>query len=389
MIVAQSLLAALAVFSAVLGALAWRNMARTPRLVEADPTLPDPAPSVSVVMAARDEAKRIGPAILSRLADGYPDVEYILVDDRSDDGTARIAREVAGDDARLKILRVEELPEGWLGKVNALRLGLQEGRGEWVAFSDADVSVERGMLARVVATCLREGLDCYTLVPEYRSHSVMVDALWTVFIRVLGLALDDRRVRDPSSKLAVGSGAFTIVRREILDRTPGFEHMRMETADDMALGAMAKEAGGRCSIGTAVGLASVRMYDHVGAFLRGVEKNGSTTGAHPVRWTFAILLFAVLDVSPVAALVTGIATASPWLILVGIATCVFTWVVNIVALYGSSRIWAPALVWPLGTVLFAYGVIRATWLARIRGGVWWRGTFYPLAELEAGRRFHL
>jgi hypothetical protein len=52
--------------------------------------------------------------------------------------------------------------------------------------------------------------------------------------------------------------------------------------------------------------------------------------------------------------------------------------------YAQVRWWQAAFM-PVGGLLFAYAIARSTWLALRRGGIVWRGTFYPLAELRKGR----
>jgi len=322
---------------------------------------------------------------MSRLADDYPDLELVLVDDRSTDGTGDVARDATGGDPRLQIVRIDELPDGWLGKVHALAEGVRAAQGDYLLFSDADVTVEPKTLARAVALCEREAVDCLALVPEYRSASVLIDATWTVFMRVMCLALDPARMADPRSNAVIGSGAFTLVRRSALERTAGFEHLRMESADDMALAAMIKASGGTCVGVVGMGCVSVRMYDSVGSFVRGIEKNGATTAARPVAATLGVLGFAILDYAPLLALAVGPA----WLRALAASAVLVQWIANVAIMRETCRLWAPAFLWPVGTALFAFGVLRATWLAVIRRGVTWRGTFYPLADLEAGRRFTL
>jgi hypothetical protein len=379
-------LVAVAAFASSAGAaLGWRNLARTRLLRDVDPSGVERWPSVSVVMPARNEADRVGPAIASRLADDYPGLELVLVDDRSDDGTAEVARDAAAGDPRLRIVRVDELPAGWLGKVHALDAGVRVTRGEYLLFSDADVSVEPGAVARAVAACERDGIDCLAILPEYRSASVLVDATWTVFVRAILLAIDPARAENPRSRAALGSGAFTLVRRSTLERTPGIPHLRLESADDVALAGMLKAAGGRNVVMVGAGCVSVRMYDSAAGFVRGIEKNGSTSAARPVRSLAGFLGFAAADLSPLLALAVG----PPWSRAIGALACVVAWVPNVAVLKGTCRVWAPALLWPIGSLLFAFGTSRATVLALVRGGILWRGTFYPLAELTEGRRFTL
>jgi len=96
------------------------------------PALGEPArlPRLSVVVQARDEGSTIGRALGSLLEQDYPDLEVIVVDDRSSDSTGSVLRKLAAKDGRLSVLRVEDLPAGWLGKNHALWRGADRASGE-------------------------------------------------------------------------------------------------------------------------------------------------------------------------------------------------------------------------------------------------------------------
>lgn len=352
--------------------------------------VPAPAPPrwprVSVVLAARDEARDIGAAVASRLADDYPDLELILVDDRSVDGTGEVAERVAAGDRRFTLVRVDELPPGWLGKVHALHRGAGCATGEWLLFSDGDVSVGPGTLRRAIGHCLAEGVDMLALVPSFETGSVIVDAIWTVFLRAMLVIVDPRAVRNPRSKVSMGSGGFNLVRRSAYERTGGLEHLRLETGDDVGLGLMVKQAGGRVELIDGSDHVSVPMYRSVREFLRGIEKNGSTTATVPLAvFVAALALLWAVVFAPVPALIAGPA----WCRALAALTLAAYTAGEVAALWTNARRWLPALLWPLGGLLMSYGLVRATWLAKRNGGVSWRGTFYSLEELAEGRRVSL
>ncbi len=219
----------------------------TARIVRAIPVLlddPSAPPAqwarLSLVVAARDEAETLGPAVRSRLAEGYPELEVVLVDDRSTDGTGAVVDTLASEDPRVRAVHVTRLPPGWLGKLHALSEGLRLATGEWLLFSVADVHLAPGTLLRAVAFSEAHRLDHLSILPQLIPVSWLVDAALASFSRT-GMVLGRvGLVSDPRSKVGGRVGAFGLVRRSALERSPGIEHLRLEVADDLALGQMLK-----------------------------------------------------------------------------------------------------------------------------------------------------
>ncbi len=367
------------------------HLRRIRTLARLVPPAPERWPKVSVVIAARNEASTVGPAMASRLADDYPELELVFIDDRSEDGTGDAVRRAAQGDRRLAIERVEALPEGWLGKLNAMHLGAQRASGEWLLFSDADVHLERGALRKAVAHCLAEKIDFLALVPAYRTGDFAMDMVLPVFLHVMAVIADPHAIRDPAKKrAAVGSGAFNLVRRELFERSGGFEPLRMETGDDVALAAQVKAAGGQLEMIDGNGSASVAIYRSLPEFFRGIEKNGSSLAPIP----FALLaagfaLYDAIQFAPLVALSAGLAAQVPWLAVLGAGSFFAATLSYAAGLRLNTDAIAPALFWPLALPVMQLAMLRSVWLAKRRGGVLWRGTFYSLAQLEAGRRFKL
>ncbi|MEL7488329.1 MAG: glycosyltransferase [Pseudomonadota bacterium] len=137
-----------------------------------DAAAPRRWPVVAVVIPARDEAETIGPVIASHMASDYPgEVRIVLVDDQSADGTASLAREAAGAAPAhaLTILRAEDLPDGWSGKLWALYRGAREAANdarqpEYFLFTDADIVHAPTTLRRLVAKAEAEGLALASLM---------------------------------------------------------------------------------------------------------------------------------------------------------------------------------------------------------------------------------
>src|SRR5262249_8214682 len=134
--------ALLALIAAAYWLLALVTSARTARampvLERQSPPEPVRWPRLTLVIAARDEAAELEAALRSRLAEDYPDLELVVVDDRSTDGTGAIVDRLAAEDPRIVPIHLKTLPEGWLGKLHAMHQGVQRARGEWILFTDAD-----------------------------------------------------------------------------------------------------------------------------------------------------------------------------------------------------------------------------------------------------------
>src|SRR5690349_17494035 len=170
---------------------------------------PPPArwPRVSLLVPARNEIGTLGPAMRSRLAEGYPALEVVLVDDRSTDGTSALVDTLAAEDDRIRALHVDSLPPGWLGKLHAMSEGLQLATGEWILFSDADVHLVAGTIARAVAFAEAHRLDHLSILPELLPATWLVDAALASFTRT-GLVMGRVwLVSDPRSNVGGSVGA--------------------------------------------------------------------------------------------------------------------------------------------------------------------------------------
>lgn len=367
-----------------LSALYWLTLAglalRSYLGVRTIASLPAPArtswPSLSIVIPARDEGAHVLEALKAKLSDGYPELQVVLVDDRSTDDTGAQAR--ALNDPRLTVTRVDTLPDGWLGKVNALQCGLQSARGEWLLFSDADVHLAPGTLAKLIDWAEREGLDSIAAVPKITPGGPIITAALAAFSRFIVTFPRLWAVEDPKSKAAMGVGAFNLFRRKALEQSPGLEWLKMEIADDAALGIMLKRAGARQRVVIAQDAVSLEFYPSYSAMARALEKNGAMAPAGVIILGLFVML--VLELGYLAAF------ADQRLLLVGVCT----WVLGLGTQLGVCR-WLRMPGWPsffpgLGVLPLAAAIGRSGLLAWRRGGVNWRGTFYPSAVVRAGMR---
>lgn len=379
-----------------LGAIYWLlQLALTLRVVKSVPSIEDmPLPQgsifqkVSCIMTACNEADSIEQAMKTRLQEDYPNIEFILVEDRSTDRTPELADQIASQDRRVKVVHIKELPPGWLGKLNAMNTGVKHATGDWLLFSDVDVFVKRGAVARTISYCEARGLDHLPVIPEAFSATFLVDVVLSAFVRMLCLAARVWDIEDPDSDAAIGSGSFNLVRRSAYDKAKGFEWLKMEPGDDVALGQMLKQSGARCSVANGRNWVGVYFYKSLRAMAEGVERAGFTGIGN---FSFARILALSLGL--------GLLEASPFLALapIGVRALPFISVTLILIAFAVSsivNIWAgrkiiPGFFFPVAIAIMAFLLIRAGYFGAKRGGIYWRGTFYSNRELKAGKRIKI
>jgi len=337
-------------------------------------------PRISVIVTARDEALTIEAALRAKLANDYPNVEFIVVDDRSTDGTGEILDRVAAEDDRIVPLHIAELPEGWLGKVYAMHRAQVLATGEWILFSDADVHVEKGTLERLIAHAESESIDFIAVFPRMRPVSLIVDALISALIRMIMFTGRVWSSNDDRSHIGMGVGAFNLARRRILEESRALDELRMEIADDVALGALLKQRGARTRFYAGRSDVHVVFVDSLRSAARSIEKGGGWMGFSfwaPMLFVLGAIAFEVGI--PIAAIASGNPAGAIALVLATLAHAILS--------HHFGHPIRGAFLWPIGHALNMLLALRSGLRAWRQQGVYWRDTFYPRTILENGRRF--
>ncbi len=356
---------------------------KVPTLAAEKPTEPPSGyPRLSVVVPARDEEDGLEVSLGSVLDQDYPALEVVLVDDRSSDGTGGIMDHMAAGRENVRVIHVEELPEGWLGKSHAVYAGAEIARGEWLLFTDADIRFREDAMRRAVAYAESHDLDHLTLVPDLELKGYWLRSAISFFYVAFLLYRGYYRANIPSSKVGVGIGAFNLIRSRAYQEIGTYRAFALRPDDDLSLGTRVKNLGLRQRLAAGQGLLSVKWYDSLGDLIRGVEKNvfpaldyslpkvaGNFIGLLSVTvWPFAGMF---LTKGPARLLCLGAVAAQ--LVTYAIVNRFLGW-----------RIFPLALGYPVCALLFAGVILRSTALALLRGGIYWRGTFYPLSLLKRG-----
>jgi len=352
-----------------------------PRLEKTGIARDEFCPRISILFAARDEEEKLAAALETLIALDYPNLEIVAVDDRSEDSTPQILAAFVARDARVRMVRIDELPAGWLGKPHALQRGYEAASGEWLLFTDADVQFHAESLRRAVSIVEERKLDHLTLMCAVQMHGFWEKMLITFFGLGFHVATNPNNVGNPRSKSYVGIGAFQLVRRTAYEESGMHRRLALEVVDDMKLAKNIKQAGFRSCVGVAQKHVSVRWHAGAGNIVRGVTKNFFAAASYSLGVVAAqslgifctnILPFAALPFLhgwPLAFDAYAVAAALGF--HAGVAV-----VMRVSPLYALTN--------PLGAILFTYMLLRSTVVTMWQGGIVWRGTFYSLEELRRG-----
>jgi hypothetical protein len=360
---------------------AVRGLAKLPRLARIPPAEIAACPKVSLVFAARDEADKLPAALASMLAMDYPDFEVIAVNDRSQDGTAQILEDAAQRNSHLKVVHVRELPAGWLGKPHALQKGSELATGEWLLFTDADVHFAPDVLRRAIAVAGRDDLDHLSLIAKIDLSGFWETAATLYFTVGFTFGVEPWRVPAPDSRRYMGAGYFQLLRRSAYETIGTHRRLALEVVDDMKLGKLVKLGGFRSGVAIADSLVHLRWNRGLRELVHSVTKN--FFAASGFRVLVALLMIAgALLVSVVPFLALAFAHGVALICAAVAATLAATFLAGAARQSGAS--WLYGFTHPLGALLFCYMMLRSMVVTLWRGGIEWRGTFYPLEELRRG-----
>jgi chlorobactene glucosyltransferase len=333
-------------------------------------------PPVSLLIPARNEAAVIGQTIHSLLEQTYPQFEVILLDDDSSDGTASIAHAAGQKDPRLKILTGAPLPPGWLGKNWACHQLAQAANGEWLIFTDADVSWTPQALTALAAEMSRTRAGLLAVWPTQQTvtwgERLVVPLMALAVIGYLPLPLVHHT---PWASLAAATGQLLAFRREAYETIGGHAAVHDKIIEDVLLARGIKRYGRRLRLVDAAGLITCRMYSSWPEVRNGFAKNILAGYGDRVIWlALATVFHWLVFLGPWLWLALGWIEDGPpgwpvWpLILVGLGVGIRM----LTAAVTRQRL-GDALLMPLSVLLMTWIAIQAVWWRWRYGGPRWKG----------------
>ncbi len=253
------------------------------RLCEADESTP--APSVHVVVPARNEAAILPSTLPTLFAQQYAGALAItLADDNSDDGTAARAHWLAAESGATKFFSVTSVPPrppGWAGKVWALTAGVAAARAAgaepayWL-FTDADIAHAPDVVGALVATARADRRDLVSLMVQLRCETRWEQLLVPAFVFFFAKLYPFAWVADDRKRTAAAAGGCVLVADGMLRDIGGVERIADALIDDCALAAAVKGDGGRLRLELTTRSRSVRAYETLDSLWQMVARSAYT-----------------------------------------------------------------------------------------------------------------
>jgi chlorobactene glucosyltransferase len=376
---------ALAVLPWLVVAAVMRWRARGSRhLDDESATPPEPAPLVSVVIPARDEAHNVERCLRSVMATTYPRAEILVIDDHSTDGTGDLARRTASGDARVRVLIPPPLPTGWFGKSWACWSGAAAARGELILFTDADTTHAPDLLVRLVNAQRSQHADLISVGGRQEVGTfwerLLQPMVFTMLLARYGgtkAVTESRRAMDK-----IANGQCILVRRASYEQVGGHESVRDKVAEDLMLAQRFFRAGKHVALVIGLDQLSTRMYTSLGDLVRGWRKNifagagdavpFGVVGRRVILPMMLLLPWILVLLPPIVCIVAlcGGVELSPIPPVAATLALVVLWA----AIYRAFELRSYyAIIYPLGAVVMLYIVTSAI----VRGrSVGWKGRTY-------------
>jgi len=329
-----------------------RFFTRAPR-----PARGTPPPGVSVLVPARDEALVIGRLAAAVLANRDVDLELVVLDDDSQDDTARIITALAAEDPRVRLVRGQPLPAGWCGKQHACFQLAQAARHDILLFLDADVTLEPDAVARTVAFLDTRGVDLASGFPRQETGCLLdwllLPLIHFVLLGYLPLAIARS---DNRPGLAAGCGQLFVTRRDAYLRSGGHAAIKASLHDGIKLPRAYRAAGLSTDLFDAGDIARCRMYGTNREVVRGLGKNATEGIAAAGSILPFTLLLAGGQILPVILLLRGLADGwdgwPAWGVAATLAAAFAAWLPRALAVNRFGHSLSSAVVHPLGVAVF-------------------------------------
>ncbi len=334
---------------------------------------------VSILIPARDEAANIAAALATASMQTHAEIEILVLDDSSTDGTGDIARKAATLDPRIRVLSGAPLPAGWNGKQHACHQMSLAARHPVLLFLDADVRLAPDAVSRMLGYMQDRSFDLVSGFPRQITGTLAEKVVIPqILVLLLGYLPFYMARRLPAEGFAAACGQLMMVEAAAYKRAGGHYAFRNRMHDGLHLPRALRRTGGRTDILDATPLASVRMYDTWPDIREGFRKNATEGMANPVAlpiWT--VLLFGG-HILPPGLMLAALAAGQGGPALIAGCTTLAVFVARSALAWKTRQSWISVALHPVGVAITLWIQWTALLRARIGHRAVWRGRSYDV-----------
>ncbi|HKL16403.1 MAG TPA: glycosyltransferase family 2 protein [Balneolaceae bacterium] len=302
--------------------------------LSAETSSPDSKPLVSICVPARNEEDNLERLLSTILAQTYPAIELLVLDDFSTDDTPAIIEKFNHKNPdTVTVVPPSEKPDGWLGKPWACHQLANRANGHYLLFLDADTALRPQMVQQTVNAFNGRNLDMITVWPEQELGSfwekTVVPLIYYALVTLLPAVYVYRSPRwlpsflnkQFATRFAAACGQCIGFTREAYQSIGGHKAVKDEVVEDVALSKLAKENGHTLRMFTGIDTISCRMYRSEEEIFNGLRKNFFAGFDRSIPlFTFMGLIHLVVFVLPFIVFPYAIYLGSPALLFVSAAS---------------------------------------------------------------------
>jgi len=326
-------------------------------------------PLVSVLIPARDEAKNIKRCVRSLLKQDYPNIEILVLDDNSSDGTGQIVRQMGKKDSRVRLITGKPLKNGWMGKSYACHQLSKHAGGEYLIFTDADTIHLSSSVSNSVNCLTANNLDAMSIT--FISFAIL-SFLPLVLIK---------KSRHPLFCTAIGQ--FILFKRDVYKKIGGHKSIKKEILDDVKISKQVKRCGYKFMIFDGSGDIYCRMYRNFSGAIKGYSKVIFAAFDFHISIQFVVtVLITILFLLPFILLPLGILVYDLPAIVVNLITlqiAIIFVIRGVLAIRFKSRV-LDAFLHPLSMLYIILVSINSILQSKIGAGIYWKGRIYDASS---------
>jgi glycosyltransferase involved in cell wall biosynthesis len=336
------------------------------------------AKKVSIIVPCRNEAEDIRGCIDSILAQDYPELEVIVADGNSEDGTWEILQSYGN---RINAIREGERQPGWTGKNWGAHLGYRVAEGELLLFVDGDMVLAPEVVSKSVASMTHESADLFSLGPKMEMKGFWEKLMLPLFAQFILLLCMPPLMNRDRGHMVMANGQYMMMKRSAYEKCGTHEAIKGRVVEDINLAKLFRKNGFRIRFYWASKYLSTRMYRNAGELWEGVVRDiQGEVGKRYIIHTANILYLALTFYLPFWMLYFSAAQGSVILFAFAAASIIFIVLRMVIFQVGTESPVYLALLYPLSIGVYLLIAVSAFLRAVAGYGVLWKDRNYSMTS---------